>query len=191
MMLIEASMLPFPSELPLMAIGMQAQAGNMDPTIWFIVSLAAIFIWATVNYTLWYTLWDIFFLKYGKYFFIKQRAYLEAKRLFEKNENFYTFYGRLVPLVRQLMSLPAGMVCMPYWRFMVLTLCGSGIWHAIVISIWYIIQDNKSLAKTYLSTIHIILFTVWVLYIIWRNKTLIKHSFQHIQRSIKKKKTRT
>ena len=163
----------------------------MNPFIWLIISLVAIFLWATINYILWYTLWDIFFLKYGKYFFIKQHAYLEAKRLFEKNENFYTFYGRLVPLVRQLMSLPAGMVRMPYWRFMILTLCGSGVWHATVISIGYIIRDNKSLATTYLTTIHIILFTLWALYILWKNKGLIKHCIQYVQCSIKKKKTRS
>lgn len=49
---------------------------------------------------------------------MKKRAYHEAKKLYTKDATFYTFYGRLIPLVRQLMSLPAGMVRMPFWKFM-------------------------------------------------------------------------
>jgi len=86
------------------------------------ISLLAIAIGATINYTIGYYIGDPFFEKYGKYFFIKKRAYHEAKKLFEKNEKFYTLYGRLIPLVRQLMSLPAGIVHMPYLPFITLTL---------------------------------------------------------------------
>jgi len=78
-----------------------------------------------VNYCLGRYVGDVFFEKYGKYFLIKKHAYEEAKKLYAKDASFYTFYGRLIPLVRQLMSLPAGMVHMPFWKFMSLTLAGS------------------------------------------------------------------
>lgn len=52
MMLIEASMLPFPSEVPMLAIGIQAAKGTMNPYVGFLISLVAIFIGASVNYAL-------------------------------------------------------------------------------------------------------------------------------------------
>jgi len=105
----------------------------MNPLTGLIISLIAIFIGATVNYYIGYYLGDAFFEKYGKYFFIKKHAYHEAKKLYAKDANFYTFFGRLIPLVRQLMSIPAGMVRMPFWKFMGLTLAGSAIWHIVLI----------------------------------------------------------
>jgi len=49
---------------------------------------------------------------------MKKHAYHEAKKLFAEDATFYTFYGRLMPLIRQLISLPAGIVRMPFWKFM-------------------------------------------------------------------------
>jgi membrane protein DedA with SNARE-associated domain len=135
MMLIEASMLPFPSEVPLMAIGIQAAKGTMNPLLGFLISLIAIFIGASLNYAIGRFVGDTFFEKYGRYFLIKKHAYHEAKKLYKKDATFYTFYGRLMPLVRQLMSLPAGMVHMPFMKFMALTLSGSAIWHGVLITL--------------------------------------------------------
>ncbi len=150
MMLIESSLLPFPSEIPLLAIGVLSAKGAMNPLIGLVVSLIAIFIGATANYYIGYYIGDAFFEKYGKYFMIKKHAYHEAKRLYTEDANFYTFYGRLLPLVRQLMSLPAGIVRMPYWKFISLTLAGSAIWHIILILLGYFIGDNVALIKTYI-----------------------------------------
>ncbi len=156
MMLIESSMLPFPSEVPMLAIGIQAARGTMNPLVGLVISLVAIFIGATVNYYIGYYIGDVFFEKYGKYFLIKRHAYHEAKKLYAEDANFYTFYGRLIPLVRQLMSLPAGMVHMPFWKFMGLTLAGSAIWHTILITMGYLIGDNAALIKNYTTGITLV-----------------------------------
>lgn len=135
MMLIESSMIPFPSEIPLLAIGIQSAHGTMNPITGLIISLIAIFIGASINYSIGRYIGDVFFEKYGKYFLIKKHAYHEAKRLYSEDATFYTFYGRLMPLVRQLISLPAGMVHMHFGKFMALTLAGSAIWHSILITL--------------------------------------------------------
>lgn len=157
MMLVEWSLLPFPSEFPLWMIGILSAKWMMNPFAGLFVSLVAIFIGATVNYGIWYYFGDTFFEKYGKYFFIKKHAYHEAKRLYAEDADFYTFYGRLIPLVRQLMSLPAGIVRMPYWKFISLTLAGSAIWHTILIIVGYIVGDNIKLIKTHIIYISIII----------------------------------
>ncbi len=91
--------------------------------------------------------------KYGKYFFIKKKDYHHAQDLFRKDANFYTFFGRLIPVVRHLISIPAGMVGMPYGRFIGLSLLGSAIWLAVLIVLGYVIGDNVELIKTSIGSI--------------------------------------
>jgi len=186
MMLIEASMLPFPSEVPMLAIGIQAAKGTMNPFLGLVISLVAIFIGATANYYIGYFIGDKFFEKYGKYFLIKKHAYHEAKRLYAADANFYTFYGRLIPLVRQLMSLPAGMVHMPYWKFISLTLAGSAIWHIILISMGYLIGDNTELIKSYLTWITLILLLCGLIWFADHHKTLVKKTIVRIKKAYRK-----
>ncbi len=65
-----------------------------------------------------------------------------------------------MPLVRQLMSLPAGMVRMPFWRFIGLTLAGSAIWHSILITLGYIIGENTAIIKQYITLFTLAFFVV-------------------------------
>jgi membrane protein DedA with SNARE-associated domain len=89
----------------------------------------------TVNYFLGYYIGDAFIEKYGKYFFIKKEAYHKAQKLFIEDANFYTFFGRLIPVVRQLISIPAGMARMNYWKFLSLSLAGSALWLMVLIAL--------------------------------------------------------
>jgi membrane protein DedA with SNARE-associated domain len=129
---------------------------------------------------------DKFIEKYGKYFFMKKHAYQEAKRLYALDANFYTFYGRLIPLVRQLMSLPAGIVHMPYWRFMGLTLAGSAIWHIILISMGYLVGENTALIKSYITWITLILLFCGVVWFLNHHKTLTKKTIARIGKIFQK-----
>ncbi len=150
MMLIEASVIPFPSEIPMLAVGIQSANGTMNPVIGFLIALLGVSIGTTLNYLIGYYLGDTFMEKYGKYFGIKKSAYHRAQELFQKDAQFYTFFGRLVPVVRQLISIPAGMAHMPYLRFLWLSLAGSSIWLAILITLGYVIGDNQTLIKQYI-----------------------------------------
>lgn len=181
MMLIESSMIPFPSEIPLLAIGINAAKGTMNPFLGLLISLIAIFIGASVNYLIWRYIGDRFFEKYGKYFMIKREAYHEAKKLYAKDATFYTFYGRLIPLVRQLMSLPAWMVRMPFWKFISLTLAGSSIWHIILISLGYFIGDNSTLIKNYIWGITLFIIAFGILYFWMKHKKLLKKVMKQLK----------
>ncbi len=84
-----------------------------------------------------------------------------------KDANFYTFFGRLLPVVRQLISIPAGMAHMPFGRFIVLSLSASAIWLSILIVLGYFIGENAALVKTYIGyiTTGIICLCILVWYI--------------------------
>lgn len=169
MMTLEASVIPFPSEIPMLAVWIQSASWEMHPVSWLLVALMWVTLGTTVNYFLGYYIGDAFIEKYGKYFFIKKTAYHRAQKLFIEDANFYTFFGRLIPVVRQLISIPAGMARMNYWRFLMLSLAGSTIWLTILIILGYIFGKNQELIKEYLSgiTIGIIFVTIIIWY--WKH----------------------
>lgn len=110
---------------------------------------------------------DIFIERYGKYFFIKKEGYHHVKDLFREDANFYTFFGRLLPVVRQLISIPAGMAHMPYGRFITLSLTGSALWLIVLIALGYVIGDNQELIKSYIGQISaVIVICVALLWIV-------------------------
>lgn len=160
MMALEASVIPFPSEIPMLAVWIQSASWDMHPLIGLLVALAGVTVGTTCNYFLGYYIWDAFIEKYGKYFFIKKSAYHKAQKLFIEDANFYTFFGRLIPVVRQLISIPAGMARMPYWKFLALSLAGSTLWLIILIIFGYIFGKNQELIKEYLS-----LITIWIVFL--------------------------
>jgi membrane protein DedA with SNARE-associated domain len=78
-----------------------------------------------------------FIWKYGKYFLIRHEKYLEAEALFSKNDRLYTFLGRFIPVIRHLISIPAGIFRMRYDVFAALTVLGATIWCAFLVWLGY------------------------------------------------------
>lgn len=169
MMAIEASVIPFPSEIPMLAVWIQSASWTMNPVVGLVVALLWVTIWTTLNYFLGYYIWDAFVEKYGKYFFIKKEAYHKAQKLFREDADFYTFFGRLIPVVRQLISIPAGMARMNYWRFITLSLSGSAIWLTILITMGYIFGKNQDLIKEYLSSITLVIIILTGIVWYWKH----------------------
>jgi len=162
MMAIESSFIPFPSEIVLVPAGYLAAKGEMS--IWAIMAaaLAGSIVGAYINYFLAFTLGRKFLLKFGKYFFIKEEVLLKMEDYFQKHGHISTFTGRLIPGVRQLISIPAGLAKMNLAEFTVFTLLGAGIWALILIFLGYFIGENQELIKAYLKEITAVVFIVVV-----------------------------
>ncbi len=119
LMTIESSIIPFPSEVVMIPAGISAANGNIHPVLAVIVGGLGSLFGAIINYYIvgkW--LGKPFLWKYGKYFFIKHADYERAEKLFVENANWYTFIGRLIPVVRQLISVPAGIFGMKLQPFL-------------------------------------------------------------------------
>ena len=158
MMAIESSFIPFPSELVLVPAGYLAAKGEMS--IWAIMAaaLAGSIVGAYINYFLAYTLGRKFLLKFGKYFFIKEETLLKMELYFKKHGHISTFTGRLIPGVRQLISIPAGLAKMNLAEFTIFTFLGAGIWALILVLLGYFIGENQGLIKEYLKEITAVVF---------------------------------
>ena len=146
-MAIESSFIPFPSEVvvPPAAWKTGSSAEMTFLGVVFFATLGAN-IGALVNYYLAKFLgrpvvYSFARSRWGRYCLIDEAKVKYAEEYFVKNGAMSTFVGRLVPAVRQLISIPAGLAGMNIWKFLFYTTLGAGIWNAILAAIGYYLQS--------------------------------------------------
>lgn len=175
-MIIESSFIPFPSEIILIPAGALVSQGKMSGLIVFLAGITGSLIGAYINYFLALFLGrrtvNLLISKYGKFLFLTENGLQKSDLFFNKHGQIATFTGRLIPVIRQLISLPAGFSKMSFFKFSFFTALGAGIWTAILISIGYLFGDNSELIKQNMNLVTIILFLfvlITVLIYLWLN----------------------
>jgi membrane protein DedA with SNARE-associated domain len=123
-------------------------------------------LWAIINYILWYKLWwpviKKIIHKYGKYFFIKDIHYQKTEEYFYKHWIITTFLARFITVIRQLISIPAWVFKINFWKFLFFTSLWAGLWNLILMIIWYIAWENKELIAQYTKE----LLIWWILFVV-------------------------
>ncbi len=132
MMFLESSFFPFPSEVVMIPAGYLVYKGEMSmPIILFCGALGSL-AGALFNYVLALFLGRAFLIKFGKYFFFSEKTMQKMEGYFVRHGEISTFLGRLIPAVRQYISLPAGLARMNLVRFSIYTTLGALIWISIL-----------------------------------------------------------
>lgn len=114
--------------------------------------------------------------KIGKVLFLKEKDIDKADAWFDNKGNKSVFFCRFVPIVRSLISIPAGMSEMPMVKFIVYTFCGSLIWNTVLIRLGHTLSDNWSIMLDILDKYKIIAIVImlcifiYVLYRFYKNK---------------------
>ena len=170
LMSIESSFIPFPSEVVLIPAGYLAYEGKMSLWLIFLSGTLGSMAGAYVNYFLASKLGRAFLEKYGNYFFISHETLCKMERFFRKHGTISTFSGRLIPGVRQLISIPAGLSKMDLRVFSFYTFLGAGIWNVILIALGYILGDNQELIHHYLKEITFGILVMLVIMFVWYYK---------------------
>ncbi len=155
LMAVESSFVPFPSEIVLIPAGYLASQGDMNVWMIMISALGGSLIGAFINYYLALTLGRKILIRYGKYFFISEETLLKMENFFAKHGHISTFTGRLIPGIRQLISIPAGLSRMNLVEFSLYTSLGAGIWALILTLLGYFLGENQELIHQYLKQITI------------------------------------
>ena len=168
LMALESSFFPFPSEVVMIPAGILVAQGQMSAVLAVLSGIFGSLLGAIFNYYLCYFFGRAFILKYGKYIGITDEKMTKFEKFFNKYGEISTFNCRLIPGIRQYISLPAGLAKMNIFTFSLYTTLGAGIWVAILIAIGYYIGDQKELIKEYLAQITIcLLIAVAIITIIY------------------------
>lgn len=151
LMAVESSFIPFPSEVVMIPAGFLAARGALSlgvPGADLALSLAAGLLGALagayVNYFLAAWLGEPLLRRYGKYLFLKLEVLERSQEIFRQYGGPATFVCRLLPVVRQYISLPAGLSRMPFAPFTLYTALGAGIWNAILAGAGYWIGNSTA-----------------------------------------------
>ena len=153
LMFLESSFFPFPSAVVMPPAGYLAWKGEMSLPLVILAGIAGSILGALFNYWLAVKLGRPFLLKYGKYFFISQESIDKADKFFQKHGHVSTLVGRLLPVIRQYISLPAGIARMPMKTFLLITTIGAGAWVIILTLAGYLLGEHQDLLKEYLHVI--------------------------------------
>ncbi len=182
-MVIESSFLPFPSEVVVPpAAYLAVTKGDMNIFLIVLVATAGAVVGALINYFL--SVWlgrPIVYAfansRIGHACLIDREKVDKAERYFDEHGAVSTFIGRLIPAVRQLISIPAGLARMNIGKFVIFTALGAGVWNCILAGLGYwlcktvpldTLYENVEKNNSYFTIGGFILLAICLLYIIWQ-----------------------
>src|SRR5258705_6453503 len=130
LMAMESSILPLPSELVMPPAGYWAAKGQMSFPVVLLCGVLGSIIGALANYYGAQLIGRPLIQRYGKYVLLSEKNLLRSERFFAQHGEISTLIGRLFPVVRHLVSIPAGLHRMPLPKFILYTALGAAIWWA-------------------------------------------------------------
>jgi membrane protein DedA with SNARE-associated domain len=149
LMALESSIVPIPSEIIMPPAGYLVQQGKMDMAMVIASGTFGSLFGAYLNYFAAQWIGRALLEKYGHYVFITEEHFLRVETYFASHGEISTFIGRLLPVIRHLISIPAGLARMNHVKFSIYTLSGAFIWVSILTWIGFIIGKNDNLIKQY------------------------------------------
>jgi membrane protein DedA with SNARE-associated domain len=178
LMTIESSFVPFPSEVVIPPAAYVASKPGSHLNIFLVVLFGTLgaLIGAYINYflALWLgrpVIYKLADSKFGKLMLLSGEKVQKAENYFNEHGKISTFIGRLIPGIRQLISLPAGLARMNFGAFTIYTLLGAGIWNIILALLGYLAHGQADLINKYsheLSYVILILFVLAIAYFVIR-----------------------
>jgi membrane protein DedA with SNARE-associated domain len=155
LMTMESMVFPVPSEAVMPFAGFLIEQGTF--TFWqviFVSTLGSIF-GSLISYYIGYYGGMPFVKKFGKYALLDVEELEATERFFKKRGELTIFICRLIPVVRHLISIPAGTGKMNIWKFSIFTIIGAGIWNAFLAYVGYVLKSNWSEVMKYSHIIDI------------------------------------
>ena len=144
LMLLESTVVPVPSEFVVTPAAYHAASGNLDVFLVILFATIGADSGASVNYVVAYyvgrpVIYRFANSKWGKMCLLNQEKVEKSEKYFDDHGIVATLTGRLIPGIRHLISIPAGLAKMNYWKFLLYTTIGAGVWHSILAALgWYL-----------------------------------------------------
>jgi membrane protein DedA with SNARE-associated domain len=144
LMLLESTVIPVPSELVVAPAAYHAAGGNLNVLLVVLFATLGADVGASINYFVALyvgrpVIYRFANSRWGKMCLLNQEKVEKSERYFDSHGVVATLTGRLIPGIRHLISLPAGLARMNYWKFLLYTTIGAGVWHSILAAMgWYL-----------------------------------------------------
>ncbi len=144
LMLLESTVVPVPSELVVSPAAYHAAGGHLNVLLVILFATIGADVGASINYVAGYFLGRPIIYKFanshiGHLCLLNQEKVEKSEKYFYDHGVAATLTGRLIPGIRHLISIPAGLAKMPYWKFLLYTTIGAGAWHSILAALgWYL-----------------------------------------------------
>jgi membrane protein DedA with SNARE-associated domain len=178
LMAMESSLIPIPSEIIMPPAGYLVQQGKMNMGLVILSGTLGSLFGAYCNYFAARWLGRPLLIKYGHYVLINEQRFYQVEQFFKNHGEISTFIGRLLPVIRHLISLPAGLAQMNHLKFSAYTLLGSFIWVSILTGLGYVLGANQDLIQQYAHQliIGIIILSVVLIgaYVGWHKRKGVK-----------------
>jgi membrane protein DedA with SNARE-associated domain len=157
MMAIESTVFPLPSEVVIPPAAYWAEQGRFH--FWGVVAAATLGSWAGSALSYWVAraAGRPLILRYGRYVFVPEKKWILAEQWIQRYSMAGIFFARLLPVVRHLVSLPAGAARMPFARFTTMTLLGSLVWSTVLA--WFgakVLSDEPRLLQDPDALMHVL-----------------------------------
>src|SRR5437763_7606820 len=132
LMALEISIFPVPSEIVIPPAAFLAGQGKLN--IWGVIAAGTFGSWLGASITYWVSLWlgRIVIVKWGRFFSVSESKLARAEQWLHRYEAGGIFFARLLPVIRHLISIPAGIMRMNFATFSIMTLVGSALWCAVL-----------------------------------------------------------
>jgi membrane protein DedA with SNARE-associated domain len=181
LMLLESTVVPVPSELVVAPAAYHAAGGHLNVVLVILFATLGADIGASINYFVALyvgrpVIYRFANSRWGKLCLLNQQKVEKSERYFDNHGVIATLTGRLIPGIRHLISLPAGLARMNYWKFLLYTTIGAGAWHTILAAMgWYLHtamgdindEDLKNIIGQYNHYIVIAIVTIVVAILIY------------------------
>ena len=144
LMLLESTVIPVPSELVVSPAAYHAAGGHLNVFLVILFATIGADLGASINYVAGYYLgrpiiYKFANSKWGKMCLLNQEKVEKSEQYFNDHGMVATISGRLIPGIRHLISIPAGLAKMNYWKFLLYTTIGAGVWNCILAALgWYL-----------------------------------------------------
>lgn len=148
LMAMESSILPVPSELVMPPAGYWAAKGQMSFPLALLSGVLGSVIGALVNYYGAQLIGRPLIQRYGRYVLLTERNLLRSEQFFARHGEISTLIGRLFPVIRHVISIPAGLHRMPLPKFIVYTAAGAAVWCAILTWIGYFLGQHEGVLRS-------------------------------------------
>ncbi len=160
LMVMESMVLPIPSEAVMPFAGFNIVDGNLTWAGVIIAATVGSIVGSLISYYIGYFGGKPFVTKFGKYLLLNQHHLELSEKFFAKNGEITILIARFIPIVRHLISIPAGFGKMNLWRFIIFTTIGAGIWNAFLTWVGFVLRENWDEVMKYSHVIDIVVLGV-------------------------------